>query len=519
MQGQLKQIQQFLETLYARRRLFIVVSAVVALTAVLATYFIPKRYEAKSTVFIERNVINNLMKDITVSPSIDDSIRVLRYYLVSRDMVTRVLKLLDLDADPRYANPDEFEGLIKNCQEKTYISFRGQDLFFISLIDPDPNFAKDYINTLVSTYVEDNLSKKREESYGANRFINEQVVLYKQKLDEIDARILEFRKKTGIYSTVNEASIVAQIAKDEEALNQIRGQKIESYATIETIKRQINLLRQRFSADNNSSLDVSSANERIRALQAKVDELLMTYNDQYPTVVKLREQIADLEAREWPSPPDNPAEEDNYNPIDDPIYVDLKMRLNTEQSNLNSLLAKEKELISSVKANKTQLRDFPEDKKTLNDLERERGMQMDIYEKLLQRVGVSEVSKQMEVADKAATFRIVDPAILPTQPVGKKRWFLMLVGIFGGLAAGFGATLIAEYIDDSIKDSQAIRDLGGKVLIEIPFILSEDETNLVRKKDKAALTVAAVCTLMISLMLMHELLGLRLIDHVVGNLS
>ena len=89
-------------------------------------------------------------------------------------------------------------------------------------------------------YVEENLSQKREESYGANRFINEQVTFYKQKLDEVDAKILDFRKKTGIYSTMNEASLMAQIAKDEEALNEIKRQKTESYATIQTIKQQLN---------------------------------------------------------------------------------------------------------------------------------------------------------------------------------------------------------------------------------------------------------------------------------------
>ncbi len=64
--------------------------------------------------------------------------------------------------------------------------------------------------------MEENLAKKREESYGASRFLDEQIASYKQKLDEIDAKIIEFRKKTGIYSNANEASIMAQIAKDEE---------------------------------------------------------------------------------------------------------------------------------------------------------------------------------------------------------------------------------------------------------------------------------------------------------------
>ena len=62
------------------------------------------------------------------------------------------------------------------------------------MIDLDPAFARDYINTLVNIYVEENLADKREESYGANRFLAEQVTFYKQKLDEIDAKIIDFQK-------------------------------------------------------------------------------------------------------------------------------------------------------------------------------------------------------------------------------------------------------------------------------------------------------------------------------------
>ena len=181
------------------------VAATVALLAVFSTFFKTKVYEAKSTVFIERNVINSLMKGITVSPSMDDRIRVLRYYMLSRDMVTRTLKKMDMDADARYMDAENFQGLVLKCQEQTDISVRGNDLFFVSMIDSDPVFAKEYINTLVNIYVEENLSDKREESYGANRFLTEQVTFYKQKLDEIDARIIDFRRETGIYSTVNEA--------------------------------------------------------------------------------------------------------------------------------------------------------------------------------------------------------------------------------------------------------------------------------------------------------------------------
>jgi polysaccharide chain length determinant protein (PEP-CTERM system associated) len=525
MESQVSQIKQFLKAVYTRRHLFIIVAASVALLAVGASFFVPKRYAAQSTVFIERNVLNNLMKGITVSPSMDDRIRVLRYYMVSRDMVIRTLKKMDMDNDARYADPVQFENLVKQCQEQTEISVRGQDLFFVSMVNLEPAFARDYINTLVNIYVEENVADKREESYGANRFLAEQVTFYKQKLDEIDAKIIDFRKQTGIYSTVNEATVMAQIADDEEKLKEIRGQKTQSYATIKTIKQQLEMMRETTALGYNTPFGGigggNATDYRIEQLQAKIDELLLVYNDQYPTVVKLRDTIEELKKRqaEGAVTPKMDSETDNYNPVEDPIYVDLKMRMNTAQSDLNALLAKEKELMASIDSNQALLRNFPKDKKTLNDLDRERAMQSAIYEQLLQRVGVSEVSKQMEVADKATTFRIVDPAILPTNPIGIKRSMLKLLGIFAGLIAGLGAVFIAEHLDSTLRGPQSLRDLGVTVLAEIPFIWSDVDNKLMRRKDKAALTFAGVCALMIGVMMLHDLLGMTIIDHLLENLS
>src|SRR6056300_966462 len=128
---------------------------------------------------------------------------------------------MDMDAREQYADAASFEGLVQKCQGKTLINVRGSDLFFVSMVDPDPYFAKEYINTLVNIYVEENMAGKREESYGANRFLAEQVAFYKGELDEIESNILDFRKKTGIYSNVNEVVLMDKIAKDEEELKQL----------------------------------------------------------------------------------------------------------------------------------------------------------------------------------------------------------------------------------------------------------------------------------------------------------
>ncbi|MEJ2199929.1 MAG: GNVR domain-containing protein [Desulfuromonadaceae bacterium] len=516
MDSPIAQIKRYLHVLYCRRHLFLLVAASVAFFIVLGSFFIPKKYEAKSTVFIEENVVSSLMKGITVSPSMVDRIRVLRYHMLSRDIILRVLKKLNKDAE--LETSEDLEALVRVCQEKTQINVRETDLFFVSFVDQDPTFAKNFINTLVNTYVEENLSEKREESFGANRFLSEQVEFYKDKLNKIEDEIYNFRKKTGIFSTVTEATLIEEMKNYNDELQVVKSKKVELNASLSTIKEQIKMMKEMPSSSGGSIFDIAeiSGDGRIEALKAQLEELLLIYNDQYPTVVKLKEQIAELEKKQKEQETLEPGQQDqDFAPIEDPIFVDLKMRLNLTQSNLNALVAQESDLLERIANNKKILENFPQEKKVLAGMERERTMTQNVYETLLQRVGVSEVSKQMEVSDKATTFRIVDPAIQPTVPVGLKRIYKMFFGLIVGFGLGIGAVFLREKLDDTVKDSDMLRSLGITVLAEIPLMFDQLEVFKQRKMDKLVYSYSGVCMLFIAIMIGHDLLGLTLVDQLI----
>jgi hypothetical protein len=95
----------------------------------------------------------------------------------------------------------------------------------------------------------------------------------------------------------------------------------------------------------------------------------------------------------------------------------------------------------------------------------------------------------------------------------------MLLGLLAGVAAGFAAVFAAEQLDDSITGNQIFRELGVTVLGEIPFIWSEVENQLLRKKDVAAVVFASLCAVMVGFMFMHDLLGFSFIDRILSNLG
>ncbi len=127
------------------------------------------------------------------------------------------------------------------------------------------------------------------------------------------------------------------------------------------------------------------------------------------------------------------------------------------------------------------------------------------------------MSKQMEVADKATTFRILDPAILPTFPVGTKRLMKMILGLFVGLGAGVGAVVLRDKLDDTVKDADAIRALGITVLAEIPLMYNDEESKREKKKDRLVYSYAGICLAFIVVMIGHDLLGMTVLDSLIAN--
>ncbi|MDD3295563.1 MAG: chain length-determining protein, partial [Geobacteraceae bacterium] len=195
MESPRKELGKYLSMITKRRYLFIVVALVIMSIFAWGSFCLPKKYEAKSTIFIEKTVISELVKGIAISPSMEDRIRVLRYALLSRGLILRVMKDIDLDAALK--SPKKQEEAIEEFQKRTQLTIKGGDLFIVSLRDEDPRLATNFVSNLVRRYVEENVSAKREESFGATRFLSEQLTLFKDKLNKADDAVIKFRQKQG----------------------------------------------------------------------------------------------------------------------------------------------------------------------------------------------------------------------------------------------------------------------------------------------------------------------------------
>lgn len=528
MEQQGLDIKKYLQLIEKKKRLFIGVALSIMTVVVLISYLLPKEYEAKSTVFIERNVINSLVRGIAITPSMEERVKYLAYTMSSRSLLIKVINDLGLGRD----NQADMERLIAGFQKNTDIKMKEKDdLFVVSYKSGDPRLARDYVNTLVRRYIEENMSENREEAYGANRFLAEQIKFFKEKLDRSDAEIITFRKERGVFVALDDRKIVEELKDAEMGLDELKIKKRELEGRRSMILKQMKEERPTGAGlfGRGGSMD-----DRLLALQKRLADLLMIYTPHYPEVLRVKAEIEALKGQyeggsgaaaataAAPAASGSAAAETSGGEESDltmlnPIYQQLREELSKTGLELAALTAREEQIRRLMESKKSYLKSMPVEKKTLSDLEMQRATNKHIYEELIGRLGQSEVSKQMEVQDRASTFRIVDPAVLPLSPSSPNRIKIILFGILAGLAGGVGTVVLLDYADRSIKSVDLLKTFELPVLAVIPSIQNPEELAERRKRDRQLYKFAGVYMAGILMIFTLELLGVTYIDDFVST--
>ena len=473
--------RKYLFLLNKHKRIFAVTALAIMTGIVVFSYLQTKIYEAKSVVFIQRNVLNDLVKGIAVTPTVEDTLRGLNYTIKSRTTLSKVIS--DLDLNVKQQSDAQLEANIARLQKNTNVQLNaGEGLITISFTDSNPRLTRDYVNALVRRYIEDNLSNKREESSGATSFLLDQTASVKEKLDKAETEIGRLSAKNGAALASDPVSMQTQIASAQQRLDEL----ILRRAQLEATQKQLR--------SNNPS------KSRLAALQRRLEELRVEYTDNYPEVVKVKSDIETAQK--------DIARGDDTS-VSDPSEL---ARVETELSAVRAGEANQRSILASTKG---LMYANPGAKTALEKLEQERNSYKALYDQLMSRHGQAEMSNQMEVQDKTTTFRIVEPAVIPVSPISPNRVRMILMGIIAGIAGGFGMLLVIDYFDKTVKSVDALKTLGINVLAVIPKITDRKAVEIELRKDRWLYLVSGTYFSMIVALLALEFLSKSPVERII----
>jgi polysaccharide biosynthesis transport protein len=446
--------------LVSRRFEMFLILALFIMTAVFAwSYLLPRKYESSCTVYIEKNVMTELMKGLSVTPSMEDTVNSFTYAITSRTLLAKVIDSMDLTLGK---SEGQNEALIKTMQRNTSIKMKDKNLFVISYTDSNPRVARDFVNTLVRLYIEENMSLKRVESYDATNFLTGQIENYNAKLEKTAAQVNAYKLQKGGIISIDEGKLFEDIGTAQQKLYDLQLRRRQLEGTRQITRR------------SNDPLE-----GKLVSLQKRLGELRVQYTDSFPEVVSVK---GDIETVKEQLKSRKGTEEQSVDPLE----------LAKIDSEIGAIKVTEEGLRRYIATNKRTLQSLPSAKAGLEKLEADHKNQQTLYDQLFSRRNQSEVSKQMEVQDKATVFRIVDPAVLPVNPSSPDRLKIMMLGIAGALVASFGLLVLLDQMDHSLKELESVKELGLPVLAIIPkmqqpAVLARQHRRLLRFSFLAAL--------------------------------
>lgn len=480
-------IWRYVSLVQEHKGLCALVACVVMTLGVIICYVLPKQYESTSTVFIEQNVVNDLVKGIAVTPSMDNKIKAIKVTMLSRTMLLDVIRELDLDAG--ITSDKGREALVAGLQQSIGVTMdERKGVFFISYRNRDPRRAADVVNTLTRQYIEDNTSSKRQESYEATRFLAEQIEVFKKRIDDAEAVIDRFKTEAGKYLSKGEVTLREEIAQAENRLNQVQA--------------QINSLQ----ANRRILLNNTPLRRQLKAQEEQLTVQLARYTQRHPEVMRVKSLI-EATRQQLASQ----GEADRQTVYGTPEYQQVKVELESLEStrkNLEDTIAENREILVMIPAKRTELA----------ELERKRDNEVIIYEKLVSRYGQSEVSKEMELQNKSVNFRILDPAVPASQHVSPKRPLIMLASIVLGIGLGIGLVILKDFLNPSIKSAESIKELGIPVFAVVPVIGNVTDQASRRKRSVIIMTAAGLYFCLVLTVLGMELLHITVIDSAITSI-
>ena len=267
------------------RWLAVVVAWCLCVTGWLSVYAMPDVYAANARVYVDtENAIEDFLGGIATRTDVMNEVTVVVREIVSRPNLAEVARNTDLAL--RATTDLQFEDLLTSLQKRISVSGNREGVYSISFEDPNRGKALAVVDSLLTTFVEESLGADRTDSAQAQKFLQDQINEYDERLTAAEDRLATFKRDNVALMPDQHGDYFSRLQATESAL-----QLTESKLDLATerraeLQRQIDGEAPVFGimdptgAGNNSGY--SSA--KIRELELQLEELRLQYTDKHPRI-------------------------------------------------------------------------------------------------------------------------------------------------------------------------------------------------------------------------------------------
>ncbi|MBN8279083.1 MAG: chain-length determining protein [Gammaproteobacteria bacterium] len=424
---------------------------------------LPNQYDATARVYVDtETMLKPLLRDLTVNTDTLSDVALVTEALLSQPQLKSVA--LETGLERRATTPEELERLLTGLKRTISIQKQPkQDIFNISYRDYDPEMARNVVQVLLTTFMENSLSKNRKNSVNAQQFLGQQIKLYEQRLEEAEDRLATFKKANVGLMPGEGGDYFARLATAEAALRQTQSEVSALQERRNELQRQVEGEEPVIGMSGSSAAaGGTSVDGAIADLESQLADLRVKFTDKHPDVVRVNQTLQDLYKVRDSERQKSRTTAAAGSPLDgNPVYQQMRVSLSAtevELASARSLLGQRQAAVANLKRSVDTI---PEVEAQLNRLNRDYNVVKAQYDALVQRLESARLSEEVQADKEQVTFDVIEPPRLPLFPTAPNRFLLYSLVLAAALIAGAATAFFLNQHNPVFYSGRKLRAATG----------------------------------------------------------
>jgi|TARA_R100000501_G_scaffold13654_5_gene25043 polysaccharide chain length determinant protein (PEP-CTERM system associated) len=481
--------EELMTTLYGvwrKRWLALVLAWIVCLGGWAFVATIPDTYASSARILVESSsLIQREMGATGGARGVD----IVRQTLTSRLNLEKVLRRTELDIG--LEDEAQIDAAIATLSDNITVGSQSGNLFTISYSSSDPDrtdqenadIARNVVDNLLQIFMEENVTADRDDINEAIRFFEDQLAQRERELEAAERRRAEF-EETYLGRLPGEGNIASRLSQARSELESVELELAQANSSLAALRGQIGGTSPTVDQPGSGSSRFmgsgmqTPARQRANAMEQEISDLRASGRlDTHPDVILAQRQLARLEEQAAEEEAELAREGGNRSAAaSNPVYVNLRSMVFTQQSAVAALSARANRLRSAINDLETKQQEQPGIAAEQSKLNRDYGVLRSQYEALLRSREEIRLQSDVQTQTQQVRFSVVDPPSQPRQPVAPNRPLLLSVVFIVAVGAGLALAFLASQLRASfVTAGQLEGQYDVAVLGSVSEIVSEQD--------------------------------------------